>query len=216
MEAVRRGAAAVGVRGADVVVLAVERRAMPKLQILRTARKICSLDEHVALAFAGLHPDARVLVNRARLECQNYRLAVEDAVPVEYLARQVAKLQQRYTQRGGVRPFGLSTLIAGHDPADGRPQLYETNPSGTFTAWKAKAIGRNDDSVLQFLEKNYEEEASEADTLKLAVRALMEVVEAGGKSIELAVMRAGEPLSMLSEDDVEAIVTEIKEEDEAA
>ena len=50
----KKGSTAVGVRGGDVVVLAVEKKAVPKLQDERTVQKICVLDNHVMMAFAGM------------------------------------------------------------------------------------------------------------------------------------------------------------------
>ncbi|CAI0440816.1 unnamed protein product [Linum tenue] len=180
LEAVRKGNAAVGVRGTDTVVLGVEKKSAAKLQdssllcSFRSVRKIVNLDNHIALACAGLKADARVLINRARIECQSHRLTVEDPVTVEYITRYIAGLQQKYTQSGGVRPFGLSTLIIGFDPYTGVPSLYQTDPSGTFSAWKANATGRNSNSIREFLEKNYKETHGQ-ETIKLAIRALLEV-----------------------------------------
>jgi len=217
LEAVRKGTPAVGVRGLDIIVLAVEKKATAKLQDARTVRKICSLDDHVALAFAGLTADARVLINKARLECQSYQLNLEDRVPVEYITKHIASIQQRYTQSGGVRPFGLSTLIAGFDP-DGTPRLFQTDPSGTYSEWKANSTGGTSKTIREFLEKNYPEDPTREKSIKLAIQALMEVVESGSKNIEVAVMRydktisGGSRLEVLPEEEVEALCKQIEEE----
>ena len=52
------------------------------------------LDDHVAMAFAGLTSDARVLIHRARFECQSHRLNVEHPVTIGYITRFIADLQQ--------------------------------------------------------------------------------------------------------------------------
>jgi len=214
-EAVKKGSTAVGVRGKDIVVLGVEKKSVAKLQEERTVRKICLLDEHVVMAFAGLTADARILINRARIECQSHKLTVEDPVTLEYITRYIAGLKQRYTQSNGRRPFGISCLIAGSD-FDGTLHLFQTDPSGTYHEWKANAIGRSAKTVREYLEKNYTPEMVETNesAIKLAIRALLEVVQSGGKNIELAVMEKGSPMKMLEVTEIEKYVAEIEKEKE--
>ncbi|KRY68575.1 Proteasome subunit alpha type-7 [Trichinella pseudospiralis] len=188
-EAVKKGSVAVGIKGKDCVVIAAEKKLVAKLQDDRTIRKINKVDHHIAMTFAGLNADARILVNMARLECQSWNLSMSVPVTVEYLARYIANVKQKYTQSNGRRPFGVSAIIGGFD-SDGTAHLYQTEPSGTYYEWNANCTGRNSHTVRSFLEKRYCPEAvvDVKSCIKLALRSLYEVVQAGVQNIEVGVM----------------------------
>lgn len=153
---------------------------------------------------------------QARQEAQSYRLTCEDAPSIEYMARYIAKTQQAFTQRGGVRPFGVSSMITGFSP-DGSPQLYLTDPAGTFSAWKANCIGgRNEKAVKEFLEKNWTQGLEENEAVRLAVKALLEVVDSGSKNMEVAIMRRGSAVVMMPEETLAAVISDIEREVEEA
>lgn len=52
--------------------------------------------------------------------------------------------------------------------------------------------------MREFLEKSYTDEvaANQEECIKLALKALLEVVQSGAKNVELAVMRDKEPLKV--------------------
>lgn len=121
--------------------------AIPRACALTTLGALCHLLPTlplpalaVALLTPGLTADGRILIDKARVECQSHRLTVEDPVTVEYITKHIAGIQQRYTQSGGVRPFGISTLIVGFDPNDTKPFLFMTEPSGIYSAWKVSPV----------------------------------------------------------------------------
>lgn len=72
----------------------------------------------------------------------------------------------------GVRPFGVSLLIAGTD-GQGH-HLYQVDPSGTFFAWKASAIGKNMVNAKTFLEKRYSATMEIEDAVHNAILTLKE------------------------------------------
>ena len=69
-----------------------------------------------------------------------------------------------------------------------------------FVLLQANAIGRSAKTVREFLEKHYTEEvaSTEKESVKLALKALLEVVQSGSKNMELAIMRRNEPLKVCS------------------
>jgi 20S proteasome subunit alpha 4 len=155
---------------------------------------------------------SRVLIDKARVEAQSHKLNLEDPVSVEYITRYIAGVQQRYTQSGGVRPFGIATLVIGFDPNDKVPKLFQTEPSGIFSAWKANAIGRSSKTVRELLEKSYEENMDREQTVKLAIKSLLEVVQTGAKNIEIAIMTPGNEVEFLAADVLATYVSDIEAE----
>ncbi|KAI9293904.1 proteasome-domain-containing protein [Neoconidiobolus thromboides FSU 785] len=120
-------------------------------------------------------PDARVLVNRARKSSQAYRRVYLEDPSNLALVKEVAGVMQEFTQKGGVRPFGVSLLIAGYDK--GEPSLYQVDPSGSYFPWKATAIGKNMVAAKSFLEKRYDAEMLLEDAVHTAILTLKEGFE---------------------------------------
>ncbi|SOV24575.1 proteasome subunit alpha type-7, putative [Plasmodium sp. DRC-Itaito] len=210
LEAVKKGGCAVAIKSSNFAVLAVEKKNIPKLQNPKTTEKLIKLDDHNCLAFAGLNADARVLVNKTRLECQRYYLNMDEPAPVDYIAKYVAKVQQKFTHRGGVRPFGIATLIAGFKN-NKEICIYQTEPSGIYAAWKAQAIGKNAKIVQEFLEKNYQENMEQKDCIFLALKAIFEVVELSSKNVEVALLTEKD-LTFIDEKEINSMVELIDQE----
>lgn len=64
------------------------------------------------------------------------------------------------------------------------------------------------------MEKNYnvDEMAEEEKVIKLAIRALLEVVQSGSKNLELAIMRKGHSMKMLEVEEIEKHVAAVEKE----
>jgi len=169
IETVRRGTIAVGVKCKDGIVIAVEEK-QRKLQISKTAQKIFQIDDHVGVAAAGYIPDARSQVDNARFFSQSNRMIYDEPVEVESIAKHLADQCQQFTQYAGVRPFGVSLILGG--VVNKTPQLYLTDPSGTYISYDAIAIGANSDQVTDFLEKTYKNDLSLDDASALATAGI--------------------------------------------
>ncbi|MCX8204093.1 MAG: archaeal proteasome endopeptidase complex subunit alpha [Candidatus Nezhaarchaeota archaeon] len=188
LEAVRRGWTTLGVKCAEGVVLAVEKKRILPLVDPSSMEKIWKIDEHVGIAYAGLASDGRVLIDRARIEAQINRLIYDEPIDIEVLTRRISDLKQLYTQHAGVRPFGVSFLIAGVDKTG--PRLFMTEPSGAYAGYYAVAIGAGSQQASEVLEKSYRENMSLEEAIKLSLKSLGTVIEGGPspERVELAIV----------------------------
>jgi len=203
-EAVRRGATAVGVVAEDGVVIAAHKTVPSKLLVHESMKKIFLIDDRIAVTASGLVADARRLVDIARNEAQRYRMTYGEEASVEYITKQLCDLMQLYTQYGGIRPFGVSLLIAGFDDS---ARLFESEPSGALSGYTAGAIGAGKKDVEEFFEKEYKEGMSLEEAEKLAVKALKKVTEQklSAVNIDMAVIdKKTKKFRILPDEEVDA------------
>jgi len=169
IETVKRGSLAIGVISKEGVIMAVEEKPRT-LQTANITQKIFQVDYHIGVAAAGYIPDARVQVDNARFFSQGNRMTYDESVEVATVAKHLADQAHQFTQYGGVRPNGVSMIIAGIDQKG--ESIYVTDPSGTYVQFAAVAIGAGSDEVNEFLEKHYNAEMSLDDAAALAIAAI--------------------------------------------
>ena len=211
IETVRRGTIAVGIKSKEGIIIAVEEKPR-KLQISDVAQKIFQVDDHVGVAAAGYIPDARSQVDNARFFSQSNKLVYDEPVEVETIAKHLADQSQQFTQYAGVRPFGVSLILGG--VINKNPQLFLTDPSGTYISYDAIAIGSGSDQVTDFLEKSYANDMSLDDISALAVAAIYLASEdkEGIKHIRMAQIKADSGLfELVSEKEIEGFAKTAKE-----
>ncbi len=174
-EAVRRGTTAVGIKAVNGVAVLVDKRISSRLMEPESIEKIFQVDSHIGAATSGLVADARVLIDRARVEAQINRLVYDESIGVEVLAKRICDFKQTYTQYGGVRPFGTALLIVGVD--DDQFRLFETDPSGALLEYKATGIGAGRATAMELFEEKYNEEMNCDDAIILGLEALYKASE---------------------------------------
>jgi 20S proteasome subunit alpha 2 len=156
-------------------VIATEKKPTTALVDDSSLEKVSVVCNSIGLVYSGMGPDARVLITKARKSAQAYKRIYGEEPPVAILVKDIASVMQEYTQSGGVRPFGVSLLVAGTDHTGA--SLYQVDPSGSYFAWKASALGKNMINAKTFLEKRYSEDLELDDAIHTAILTLKEGFE---------------------------------------
>lgn len=183
---VKLGSASVGLICKDGVLIVSDKRIRDKLIATESVHKIFEVDEHVMATFAGILSDARVLIDQAQVLSQQNRVTYGSPIEPISVVRMIADRMQMSTQYGGVRPYGVSILLAGVNK--GKAHLYTTDVTGNFTAYRANAIGEYDEKIKEILRKDYNESMSIEDGIKFVLKIFKEVL---GKNFETGRFEVG-------------------------
>jgi len=187
IEAINNAGTCVGILAKDGIVMASERRVTSGLLApAKTSEKTYKLAQHSACSVAGLTADANILIDQARLRAGRYQYQYCEPIPIEQLVEHVCNYKQAYTQYGGLRPFGVAFLFAGYDEHHGF-QLYQSDPSGNYSGWKATVIGANNQAGKSLLKNDYGTQKEDVDETGTAIKELIlpDVQEALGLAVKV-------------------------------
>jgi len=139
------------------------------------------IDKHLGCAMSGLIADARSMVDHMRVTAQNHSFTYDEPIKVESVTQAVCDLALRFGESVEdedalmSRPFGVALLIGGIDELG--PQLFHTDPSGTFMKYQAKAIGSGSDAAQSELQDKYHSQMTLLDAQLLTLSVLKQVME---------------------------------------
>ncbi|CDZ97735.1 proteasome subunit alpha type 5 [Phaffia rhodozyma] len=212
MEAIKLGSTTVGIRTPHGVVLGVEKRVSSKLLESSSIEKIMEIDSHIGCAMSGLTADARTMIDHARVTSQNHAFVYDEPIGVESCTQSISDLAMRFGESVEdddalmSRPFGVAFLIAGVDERG--PQLYHTDPSGTFMRHDAKAIGSGSEAAQAELQDQYTKDMSLNDAHLLTLKILKQVMEEklNEHNVQLAQLTKENGFEILSEETLKSLV----------
>ena len=177
---VRFGSASIGLVCKDGLVIIADKRIRDKLIANESSHKIFEVDQHIIASAAGILSDARVLIDQAQVLAQQNRVTYNSPIEPIAIVQMIADRKQMSTQYGGLRPYGVAIMLGG--VSKGRVHLYTTDVTGNYTAYKANAIGENDEKIKEILRRDYNESMTIEEGIRFGMKIFKEIL---GKNFEI-------------------------------
>ncbi|MBU4031426.1 MAG: proteasome subunit alpha, partial [Candidatus Thermoplasmatota archaeon] len=129
-------------------------------------------------------------------------LVLEEKITTEMLVKRICDYKQNYTQYGGVRPFGTALLVGGVDNQG--IHLFETDPSGALSSYKAGCIGSGRAQVIDLFENKFKDGMSMDDAILLGLEGLKISGDEAptDTTVEIGLIRKGEKFVRLEPEQI--------------
>ena len=163
----KTGTTTLGMVCKEGVVIATEQRAtMGTLIAHKATKKLYKIDEHLALATAGLVGDLQVLARYLNAEANLYRLKRDARMPV----KSAATLMSNIMNQRKFAPYYVQLILGGYDNTGG--YVFSLDAAGGSIPDKYTAGGSGSPYVFGVLEDNYKDNLTADEGIDLAVRAI--------------------------------------------
>lgn len=182
----KTGTTTLGMVCKDGVVIATETRAtMGTLIAHKATKKLYKIDQHLALATAGLVGDLQVLARYLNAEANLYRLKRDMRMPV----KSAATLMSNILNQRKFYPYYVQLILGGFDDSGG--YVFSLDAAGGAIPDKYTAGGSGSPYVFGVLEDTYKDGMSTDEGVDVAVRAITAAKNrdaASGGNINIAII----------------------------
>jgi len=198
LESINQAGFTCGIRTKEGVIFLGEKKSATKLIDLQETKKFSQVDDHIVAAVAGLVSDATLLTNFARKFSMYHAETYGELPHPEIICQRLGDIMQQVTQRGGLRPYGVTIMFAGYTEEKGF-QLLSVDPSGNYCEYHAHSCGQNSSAAQTLLKPESQKIADMTfeEGLKLAAKISVKCTDIGGDAskIDVAclVLRDGKP-----------------------
>ena len=166
-EVTKTGTTIIGMVCKDGVVMATETRAtMGHLIAHKETKKLYKIDEHIALATAGLVGDLQVLARYLNAEANLYRLKRDNRIPV----KSAATLMSNILNQRKFYPYYVQLILGGYDDTGG--YVYSLDAAGGAIPDKYTSGGSGSPFVFGVLEDLFKDDLTTNEGIDISIRAI--------------------------------------------
>lgn len=182
------GLTSLGLRGTNSCVVVGQKKIPDKLVDPSSVTNVYPITPNIGCIVTGKPADGVAQVQRTRQEAAEFKHNNGYEIPVHYLAKRMATLNQVYTQHARMRAYGVVSILAGVDDEKG-PMLYKVDPAGGNFGYKGCAAGEKFEACENFLEKRLKDnpDLNTEQTIQLAILTLQTALAVDLKATEIEV-----------------------------
>jgi 20S proteasome subunit alpha 1 len=203
------GLTSLAVRGKDCCIMVSQKKVSDLMMDPSTVTNLYPITPNIGCMVTGREADGRAWMMRLRQEAFEYLQDNGNQIPADVLAMKAADIAQLYTQKSGMRAYGVELTLCGYDLSKG-PLLYKVDPAGHYIGYFACSSGLKEQEAQNELEKFHREKKGFADKemaemMKVAIVSLQNTLGLDFKStdVEVGVVDKNKVFRMLSPREIE-------------